>query len=62
MAKIISPRVGTPGDTFDIEAAVEAGINVDALIDNGFIAVDDNAKPARKKSTTPPDGDSDPQE
>lgn len=57
MATIISPRVGTPGDKFDIDAAIEAGINVDALIEGGFIAVDDNAKSARKKSTTPPDGD-----
>lgn len=62
MAKIISDRVGTPGDNFDIDAAVEAGVNVDALIEHGFISVDGAAKSARKKSTTPPDGISEPQE
>jgi hypothetical protein len=33
MYKIVSPRVGTPGDEF----VPVAGVNLDALIANGFI-------------------------
>lgn len=62
MARIISDRVGTPGEPFDTEAAAEAGINVDALIQHGFIAADGAAKSGKKKTTTPPDGISEPQE
>ena len=47
MAKIISPRVGTPGDEFDEIAAAEAGINVDALIEHGFISTSKARKPAK---------------
>lgn len=57
MARIISERVGTPGETFDLDAARETGINVDALIEHGFIAIDGAAKSGKKKTTTPPDGD-----
>ena len=51
MAKIISPRVGTPGDDFDEVAAEAAGINVDALIDNGFISTSKSRKPAKTAET-----------
>jgi hypothetical protein len=33
MYKIVSPRIGTPGDEF----TPEEGINIDALIEHGFI-------------------------
>jgi len=50
MAKIISPRLGTPGDDFDEAAALEAGINVQALIDGGFISTSKTAKSAKTNS------------
>jgi len=52
MAKIISPRVGTPGDEFDEDAAAAAGINVQALIDGGFISTSKTAKSAKTKDTS----------
>jgi len=52
MAKIISPRVGTPGDEFDEDAAATAGINVQALIDGGFISPSKTPKPAKTKDTS----------
>lgn len=48
MAKIISPRVGQPGDEFDESAAEAAGINVDALIEGGFISTSKPSKSAKK--------------
>lgn len=48
MAKIISPRVGQPGDEFDEAAAEAAGINVDALIEGGFISTSKQSKSAKK--------------
>jgi hypothetical protein len=33
MYKIVSPRVGTPGDEF----VPVAGVNLDALLEHGFI-------------------------
>jgi hypothetical protein len=52
MAKIISPRVGTPGDDFDETAAAEAGINVQALIDGGFISTSGSNKSAKTKTSS----------
>ena len=51
MAKIVSPRVGTPGDDFDEDAAAAAGINVDALIEGGFISTTKTRKPAKTAET-----------
>lgn len=52
MAKIISPRVGTPGDEFDEAAAEAEGINVQALIDGGFISTSKPSKPAKTKDSS----------
>lgn len=52
MAKIISPRVGTPGEEFDEEAAAAQGVNVQALIDGGFISTSKPSKPAKTKDST----------
>jgi hypothetical protein len=35
--KIISPRVGTPGEEYDAEGAEANGINIAALVEGGFI-------------------------
>jgi hypothetical protein len=43
MYKIVSPRVGTPGDEF----VPVAGVNLDALLANGFII--EVAKPKTPK-------------
>lgn len=51
MAKIVSPRVGTPGDDFDEAAAEAAGVNVQALIDGGFISTSKTTKPAKKQES-----------
>ena len=51
MAKIISPRLGTPGDDFDEAAAEAAGINVEALIEGGFISTSKTRKPAKTTET-----------
>ena len=45
--KILSPRVGTPGDKFE----PEAGVNVKALLLHGFI-VEDTAQPKSAKTIT----------
>ena len=42
---IISPRLGTPGDTFE----PADGINVQALIDNGLISTDKPKKSSKVK-------------
>jgi hypothetical protein len=47
MYKIVSPRVGTPGDEF----VPVAGVNLDALIAGGFIIE------VGKPKTTKPKGD-----
>lgn len=52
MAKIISPRLGTPGDEFDEAAAEAAGVNVQALIDGGFISATGARKSAKKVEAT----------
>ena len=43
--KILSPRVGTPGDKYE----PEAGVNVEALLLHGFI-VEDKAPPISAKT------------
>jgi hypothetical protein len=50
--KIISPRVGNPGDEFDAEAAEAAGINIAALVEGGFIeqSTNETTKPAKTNS------------
>lgn len=52
MAKIINPRLGTPGDEYDETAAAEAGVNVDALIEHGFISTSKPRKPAKTADTS----------
>jgi hypothetical protein len=51
MYKIISPKVGTPGDVFE----PADGINIQALIDGGFIQDThiDTSKPAKNKTKAP---------
>lgn len=53
MAKIVSPRLGNPGDEFDEAAAEAAGINVQALLDGGFISTSKAQKSAKTKDSTP---------
>jgi hypothetical protein len=43
--RILSPRIGTPGDIYE----PEAGVNVEALLFNGFI-VEDKAPPKSAKT------------
>ena len=45
--RIVSPRIGTPGDKFE----PEAGVNVEALLIHGFI-VEDKA-PSKSAKTKP---------
>jgi hypothetical protein len=45
MYVIINPRLGTPGEPFE---PIE-GINVDALLEAGFIAHADGAERGKKK-------------
>jgi len=49
MIKIISPRVGVPGEVF----VPEEGINLEALIAGGFV-VDTAAKKSAKTTTDEP--------
>lgn len=48
--KIVSPRLGTPGDSFDADLARIKGVNVEALIAGGFIV---ESTPSPKKSAKP---------
>ena len=43
---IVSPRLGTPGDTFE----PADGINVQALIDGGLISTDKPKKSSKVKA------------
>jgi len=54
--KIISPRVGTPGDEYDAEGAEANGINIAALVEGGFIeqSTNDTDKPAKTNSKNTP--------
>jgi len=47
--KIVSPRVGTPGD----ELVPDEGVNIEALIAGGFV-VDTDAKKSAKPTTDEP--------
>jgi hypothetical protein len=43
---VVSPRVGTPGDEFDLDLALKRGANIEALVAGGFIKVS-APKPAK---------------
>ena len=43
---VVSPRVGTPGDEFDLDLAVKRGANIETLVAGGFIKVS-APKPAK---------------
>jgi hypothetical protein len=45
MYKIVSPRIGTPGDEF----VPVAGVNLDALLEHGFIIEVGKPKTAKPK-------------
>jgi len=47
--KIVSPRLGTPGDEF----VPSEGVNIEALIAGGFV-VDTGAKKSAKTTTDEP--------
>jgi hypothetical protein len=50
MYTIISPRIGTPGDKFE----PSEGINIEALIEGGFIKSDKTpSKSAKTEETSP---------
>jgi hypothetical protein len=42
---IVSPRLGTPGDVYE----PEEGVNVDALIEGGFVSTDKPKKSSKVK-------------
>jgi hypothetical protein len=50
--KIISPRVGIPGEEYDAEGAAANGINIAALVEGGFIeqSTNETPKPAKTNS------------
>lgn len=54
--KIISPRLGEPGTEYDAEGAAANGINVEALIEAGFLeqSTNETAKPAKTNSKNTP--------
>jgi hypothetical protein len=45
MYQIVSPRVGTPGDKF----VPVAGVNIEALLEHGFIIQVEKPKTAKPK-------------
>lgn len=45
--RIINPRIGNPGDKF----TPENGVNVNALLEAGFIADDDKPRKTTKHET-----------
>jgi hypothetical protein len=45
--RIVSPRIGTPGDKYE----PEAGVNLEALLLHGFI-VEDKSPPKSAKTIT----------
>ncbi len=45
---ILSERVGTVGDKFDVEAARAKGCDIDALVAGGFIGEDSPTKTAKQ--------------
>lgn len=52
---IMSERLGELGAEFDAEAAAATGVNVDALIDGGFISTAKAPKSAKKDTDTSED-------
>ena len=52
--KIISPRVGIPGEEYDAEGAAANGINIAALVEGGLIqeSTNETPKPAKTNSKT----------
>jgi flagellar biosynthesis component FlhA len=54
MAKyvILSERVGEVGAEFDAEAAAATGVNIDALVEGGFISTPKSPKSAKKDTDT----------
>jgi hypothetical protein len=50
--KIISPRLGTPGNEYDAEGAAANGINVEALLDAGLIEISTTNTPKPDKPIT----------
>jgi hypothetical protein len=57
MAKYVisSERLGELGAEFDAEAAAATGVNVDALIEGGFISTPKSSKSANKDTDTSED-------
>lgn len=49
---ITSERVGELGAEFDAEAAAATGVNIDALVEGGFISAHKSAKSAKKDLDT----------
>ena len=49
MYKIVSPRVGTPGE----EYTPAEGVNIDALLQGGFILETAKPKPSKSDKVTP---------
>lgn len=47
---VVSPRVGVPGQPYDIDAAQARGINVAGLIAGGFIARVEESTPIKPKT------------
>jgi len=47
--KVASERIGKVGEDYDVEAAAAAGVNVDALIEGGFLV---KAAPRKAKPPT----------
>ena len=47
---VVSPRVGVPGQPYDIDAAQARGINVAGLIAGGFIARVEQSTPTKPKT------------
>ena len=45
MYVVVSPRVGTPGEPYE----PTEGVNIDALIDGGFISTDKPKKSSKVK-------------
>jgi hypothetical protein len=49
MYTIVSPRVGTPGDIY----TPAEGVNIDALLQGGFIVETSKPKPTKSDKVTP---------
>jgi hypothetical protein len=49
---IMSERLGEVGGEFDAEAAAATGVNIDALVEGGFISAPKSSKSAKKDLDT----------